>query len=176
MSSVLAQIQRHRWSLSSLLKDLFSSSKDRFKASQKKVHIISVFLGGHPAVGAAEIVDMMYVHRYSEPKAMRISQNRPAREVIHEKGKSMAQGKLWEWAIKIVEGIVYSEAKAMSAKETGFHLDKEEQTWESIQSFSVGDFMEVAKEKGPTHLRILKATGVLYIRESSPGTTASAHA
>ena len=49
----------------------------------------------------------------------------------------MAQGKLQEWAIKIVKELVDAEAKAMSVKETGFHLGKEDQTWEFIQSFSV---------------------------------------
>jgi len=44
---------------------------------------------------------------------------------------------------------VDAEVKAMSVKETGFHLGREEQTWEFIQSFSVGDFVKVAKEKGP---------------------------
>jgi len=77
--------------------------------------MVSIFLGGKTAVGAAKIAEMMYVHRYSKPKAMRTSQNRPAHEVIREDGNNMAQGKLREWAIKIVEEIVDAEAKAMLA-------------------------------------------------------------
>jgi len=47
--------------------------------------------------------------------------------VIRDDQTKMEQGKLQEWAIKIVEEIVDSEAKAMSAKETGFYLGKEDQ-------------------------------------------------
>jgi len=80
--------------LSSFLKDLFSSSEDGFKVSQKQIQMVSVFLGGQQAAGAAEIVEKMYVHRYSKPKAVCTSQNRPAHEAIHEEGENMAQGKL----------------------------------------------------------------------------------
>ena len=93
MNSILAQIQRHQWSLSSFLKDLFSSSEDSFKASQKQIQMVSVFLGGQQAMGAAKIAEKMYVHRYSKPKAVCMSQNCPAHKVICE-GENMAQGKL----------------------------------------------------------------------------------
>jgi len=82
--------------------------------------------------------------------------------VTCEEGMNMAQGKLQEWAIKIVEELVDAEAKVMSAKETGFHLNKEEQTWEFIQTFSVGEFVKVAEEKGPTLLRIMMVAGIPY--------------
>ena len=94
MNAVLAQVRRHRWSLSSFLKDLFSLSEDGFKASQKQVQMVSIVLGGHSVVGVNEIVEKMYVHGYSKPKAVHTSQNCPAREVIHEEGKNMAQGKI----------------------------------------------------------------------------------
>jgi len=50
--------------------------------------------GGQQAMGAAEIAEKMYVHRYSKPRAVCMSQNCPAHEVIHEEGENMAQGKL----------------------------------------------------------------------------------
>jgi len=85
--------------LSSFQKDLFSSSKDRFKASQKQIQMVSVFLGGKTAVGAAEIAEIMYCmystySRYSKPKAVHTSQNCPAHKVICEDENNMAQGKL----------------------------------------------------------------------------------
>jgi len=67
---------------------------------------------------------MIYRNKYSKPKALHVSQNCPACEVICKEGNNMAQGKLQEWATKIVEELVDIEAKAMLAKETSFHLGK----------------------------------------------------
>ena len=50
----------------------------------------------------------------------------------------------------------------MLAKETSFHLGNEEQTWDFNQSFSVGEFVKAAKEKGPTLFQMLMAAGVPY--------------
>jgi len=48
----------------------------------------------------------------------------------------------------------------MSSKETGFHLDRTQQSWEAIKSFSMTDFLKLAEQKGPTLLRILTAAGI----------------
>ena len=134
--------------------------EDGYEPSQKQNQTVSKFLGAQTTVGVDEIVEMIYTNKYSKPKDTRASQNRPAHEVIREDGKNMAQGKLREWAIKIVEEIVDAEGKAMSSKEAGFHQDKEQQTWDFIHAFSMQDFATVAEQKGPTILRILTAVGI----------------
>ena len=58
--------------------------------------------------------------------------------------------------------IVQYLEKKIRRPDTGFHLGNKEQTWDFNQSFSVGEFVKAAKEKGPTLFQMLMAAGVPY--------------
>src|SRR5882724_9264508 len=98
---------------------------------------------------------MMYVSRYSVPKAVRSSANRPANEVKHPDEKKMARWGLQQWAICKVEKIVDHEAELVSSKEGGLHLANKDVTWDFVLDFSPSKVLSVVEVKGPTILRLL---------------------
>ena len=99
MNTVLTEIKRHKWSLGAFLKDLFSSGENGYEPSQKQRQTVSKFLGAQSTIGVDEIVELIYRNKYSRPKAVRASQNRPAHEVIP--GKSAPHSSV-RWASSII--------------------------------------------------------------------------
>jgi len=122
MDRILGQIQECRWSLGTFLKDLFADGEDGLGYLPKRIHMVSRFLGGHTGVEVENIVEMIYTHRYSKPKQLRASHNRPAHDVERTDLESKAQWRLEQWAIGKVEAIVDAEAVVMSRKDAGFLL------------------------------------------------------
>ena len=97
--------------------------------------MVSRFLQRRTNVKAEEIVELMYEHCDSVPKAARSTAERPASAVIRPDEKPMAQWRLKEWAVKTVEGIIHKEADTVANKDGGLHLPKQEANWDFIHNF-----------------------------------------
>jgi len=126
LEQVLKLIQAKNWTLGTFLCDLFSVLKVQKKDGnpQAQTQMVSILLQGRSKIKAPDIVEMMYASRYSAPKAVRSSANRPANEVKRPDEKKARWG-LQQWAIRKVEKIVDREAELMSSKEGGLHQPQE---------------------------------------------------
>jgi len=93
LEQVLKLIQAKNWTLGTFLYDLFSVPKVQKKDGNPQIQtqMVSIFLQGRSKIKAPDIVEMMYASRYSAPKAVRSSANRPANEVemLRENGASI---------------------------------------------------------------------------------------
>jgi hypothetical protein len=161
MNFVLDNAQKVSGSLGEFLRDVFSVPPRKEPGrSQKHAQMVSRFLQGRSAVKAEEIVELMYEHHDSAPKAARETAERPASDAIRPDEKPMARWNIREWAIKTIEGIVHKEADTVSSKAGGLHLPKEEATWEFFHNFSFGNVMSVVQTKAPTLIRVLTAAAI----------------
>lgn len=107
---------------------------------------------------AETVVELMYEHHDSTPRAVRNTANRPAAAAVRADEKTMARWNIREWAIRTVEGSV--------DKEGGLHLPKEAVTWQFVHTFSLENMISVAQNKAPTLLRLLKVAAIPLKRQS----------
>jgi len=161
MDTVLTNVQKLSGSLGVFLLNLFKvPSRKEPGRSQKHAQMVSKFLQGRSTVNADDIVQLMYEHHDSVPKAARSTAARPASAVIRPDEKPMAWWRIKEWAIGTVTNIIDKEAEAMASKDGGFHLPKEAVNWEFIHNFSFGNVMSVVETKAPTIVKVLTAIAV----------------
>jgi hypothetical protein len=92
-------------------------------------------------VKAETVVELMYEHHDSTPRAVRNTANRPAAAAVRADEKTMARWNIREWAIRTVEGD--KESESLSGKEGGLHLPKEAMTWQFVHTFSLGNMISV---------------------------------
>lgn len=118
------------------------------------------FLQGRSTVKAEEIVDLIYNHPDSVPKAAQSNASRPASAMLCPDKELMARWKIKEWAVRLVEKIVSKEAEVMASKEGGLHLSNEQSNWKFVHNFSFGKVMATVQGKAPTLLRVLTAAAV----------------
>jgi hypothetical protein len=105
-------------------------------------------------------VNLIYNHPDAAPKAAQSNEFGPASTVCHPEKETMAQWKIMEWAVRLVEIIINKEAKVMASKEGGLHLPKEQVNWQFICNFSFGKVMAIVQNKAPILLRVLTAAAV----------------
>jgi len=92
MNYVLDNAQKVSGSLGEFLHDVFSVPPHKKPGrSQKHAQMVSRFLQGQSAVKAEEIVELMYEHHDSAPKAARETAKRPASDAICPDEKPMAR-------------------------------------------------------------------------------------
>ena len=100
IEEVLKLIQQKKWTLGPFLEDLFTTPKMKQKDGnpQTQTQMVSIFLQGRSKVKAQDVAseilpdreNRMYTSRYSVPKAVRNSQNRPASEAKRSDKTKMA--------------------------------------------------------------------------------------
>jgi len=149
-----------RGSIGEFLSFLFSIPT-RKGPSRSKQHAFTVsrFLQGRAKVKPDDIVDLMYEHPDSRPKAIRQSISRAANPDRRNE-KVMGRGMIQEWAIKKVEGLVDKEARAVSSKTGGLHVPKDGNDWYFVHNFSLGNLMASVEKTAPTILRLLTAVAI----------------
>ncbi|KAJ7201809.1 hypothetical protein GGX14DRAFT_544611 [Mycena pura] len=156
------EMKRGEYSIGRFLKRLFvNPNRGELSRSRRHAQAVSAFLGApsgrgknYETVRPNEIVELMY----SNPDGT------PPRNTGGEKGTRdpllMARHLLSEWAIGKVEGYVSRSSAEISGKDGGFHLTKEQTTWDFIHGFSLANAVQPIELKGAVLLRILAAAAL----------------
>ncbi|KAI0038007.1 hypothetical protein FA95DRAFT_1506196 [Auriscalpium vulgare] len=161
LDEILQAIQDRGWDLGTFLRALFSVPPHGQPGNTiKRSTMLSYFLRGRSAAKAQDVVELMYACRYSRPPQPRNTANRPASSVLRADPKPMARWCLREWAIAMVEGLVSSEAKAVSSKAGGFHLSNAKASWDFMHRFSMEHILASLSAKSPTILRLLVVAAI----------------
>ncbi|KAJ6469596.1 hypothetical protein C8R47DRAFT_1150181 [Mycena vitilis] len=164
---ILLRIKRGGWSIGRFLEKLFTIPKQtELSRSRRHAAVVSSFLGGSGGPGGKyetvkpdTVVELMYSSRDSTPKATRQTPGQTAEKEDHDPS-GMARALLSEWAIRKVEGYVSTSAAEISSKDGGFHLRKEQTTWEFIHGFSLAKAILSIELKAGVLLRILAAAAL----------------
>jgi len=104
--------------------------------------MMAKFLQSQSTVKAEEIVDLIYNHPESVPKATWSNASHPASAMLHPDKELMAWWKIKEWAVRLVKKIVSKEAEVMASQEGGLHLSNEQSNWKFIHDFSFGKVLD----------------------------------
>ncbi|KAJ6478102.1 hypothetical protein C8R47DRAFT_1051332 [Mycena vitilis] len=159
---ILLRIQRGGWNVGTFLRKLLAiPTKNELSRSQRHAQLVSSFLRGaeHHQVSAEDITELMYASKDSAPKPTRGDHTgKDSRDSADP--TRMARHRLSEWAIRKVEGYVSAESAEISGKDGGFHLKKEQTTWEFIHGFSLAKAVQPLELKGAVLLRILAAAAL----------------
>ncbi|KAJ7448749.1 hypothetical protein FB451DRAFT_1187568 [Mycena latifolia] len=146
---ILQRMKRGGWTLGSFLEKLFTNpGPGELSRSRRHAQVASAFLGGTMSVKPDHIVKLMYSNKDSAPKAIRLKPGEAADERTPAGGSRIARHLLSEWAIQKVEGYVSKASEDISGKDGGFHLSKEQTTWDFIHGFSL------TNEIRPIELRV----------------------
>ncbi|KAJ7652478.1 hypothetical protein DFH06DRAFT_1331105 [Mycena polygramma] len=164
---ILLRIKRGGWSIGRFLEKLFTIPKQtELSRSRRHAAVVSSFLGGSGGPGGKyetvkpdEVVELMYSSRDSTPKATCQTPGQTAEKEDRDPS-GMARALLSEWAIRKVEGYVSTSAAEISSKDGGFHLRKEQTTWEFIHGFSLAKAILPIELKAGVLLRILAAAAL----------------
>ncbi|KAJ7622594.1 hypothetical protein DFH06DRAFT_1105137 [Mycena polygramma] len=152
---ILLRIQRGGWNVGTFLAKLlaFRTTRATMSRSPRHAQLVSAFLRGTQQVSADHIAELMYASHDSVPSARTVhGEDDPA--------PRMARHRLSEWAIRKVEGYVSDSSAQISGKNGGFHLSKEETTWEFLHGFSLAKAVQPLELKGAVLLRILAAAAL----------------
>jgi hypothetical protein len=164
---ILIQLKRGGWSIGRFLAKLFTiPNQGGLSRSRRHAEAVSTFLGGSGGHGARyetvkpdKIVELMYSSRNSAPKATckKAGKDRP-KEARDASG--MARHLLSKWAIQKVEGYISTALMQISGKDGGFHINKEQTTWEFILGFLLAKAVVPIELNGAVLLHILAAAAL----------------
>ncbi|KAJ7619940.1 hypothetical protein DFH06DRAFT_1306174 [Mycena polygramma] len=154
---ILLRIQRGGWNVGTFLAKLLAfPTRGTMSRSPRHAQLVSAFLRGTQQVLADDVAELMYASKDSVPKP----RNNHGEGVSEDSAERMARHRLSEWAIRKVEGYVSDSSAEISGKDGGFHLSKEETTWEFLHGFSLAKAVQPMEVKGAVLLRILAAAAL----------------
>ncbi|KAJ7140868.1 hypothetical protein C8R44DRAFT_866555 [Mycena epipterygia] len=155
-------MKRGGWSMGSFLEKLFVvPPRGEPGRSPRHAEAVSSFLRSaeHEKVHADRIVELIYFNKDSAPKAVPNTSSQPV-EKVRPDASRMARHLLSEWAIRKVEGFVGTASQEISSKEGGFHLTREQTTWDFLRGFSLAKAILPNEQKGAVLLRVLAAAAL----------------
>ncbi|KAJ7083313.1 hypothetical protein B0H15DRAFT_952006 [Mycena belliarum] len=162
---ILLRIQRGGWNVGTFLRKLLAAlaipTPTELSRSQRHAQLVSAFLRGaeHQQVSAEDIAELMYASKDSAPKTTRGDRTGAISRDSADPTR-MARHRLSEWVIRKVEGFVSAESVEISGKGGGFHLKREQTTWEFLHGFSLAKAVQPLELKGAVLLRILAAAAL----------------